>query len=269
MSSPPNGSACRTPTVLVIACGSFVRRELIAGPLNALRMEHGLALDPSLGMLDRHLVVAPFPPRFRDPAFSLPRSAHSIRPAVLEVRRREEAPAWSDELDGRPTVYFTLGTEFNVESGDLFGRVIAGLRQLPINVVVTVGHGIDPTELGPQPEDVHIEQFIPQSLLLPHCDLVVSHAGSGSVIGALAHGLPSVLLPMGADQMLNAARCEQLGVGRMLDVMRATSTDVRDAAASLLADTEARRRAEALRDEAHDLPGAGSVVARLEQLALQ
>jgi UDP:flavonoid glycosyltransferase YjiC (YdhE family) len=74
---------------------------------------------------------------------------------------------------------------------------------------------------------------------------------------------------MGADQLNNAARCEQLGVGRTLDVMGATSTDVRDAAASLLADTETRRRAEQIRDEARALPGSDSVVARLEQLASQ
>jgi UDP:flavonoid glycosyltransferase YjiC (YdhE family) len=72
---------------------------------------------------------------------------------------------------------------------------------------------------------------------------------------------------MGADQLHNAARCEQLGVGRALDVMRATPTDVRDTAASLLADTESRLRAERLRDEARALPGASSVVARFELLA--
>jgi UDP:flavonoid glycosyltransferase YjiC (YdhE family) len=252
--------------VLVIASGSFLRPELVADRLNTLRADNGLAFDPTLDMLDRHLVVSPFPPSFRDPAFPLPPTAHSIRPAALEVGPGK-IPAWLGALEGTRTAYFTLGTEFNLESGDLFTRVVAGLRQLPINVVVTVGHGIDPIELGPQPANVRVEQYIPQAALLPHCDLVVSHAGSGSVIGALAYGLPSVLLPMGADQLHNAARCEQLGVGRALDVMRATSADVRDAAASLLVDTAARAGAARMRDEARALPGAASVVARLEQLA--
>jgi UDP:flavonoid glycosyltransferase YjiC (YdhE family) len=254
-------------TVLVTASGSFLRRELLSEALNEVRVEHGLPTDPSLAMLDRYLVVVPFPPSFRDPAFPLPPTAHAIRPGPLDVRAHEYVPAWLGELDEKPTAYFTLGTEFNLESGDLFTRVVAGLRELPINVVVTVGRGIDPAELGEQPANVRVEQFIAQSVLLPHCDLVVSHAGSGSVIGALAHGLPSVLLPMGADQLHNAARCEQLGVGRTLDVMNATPTDVRDTAASLLGDVESRRRAEHLRDEARALPGASSVVARLEQLA--
>lgn len=52
-----------------------------------------------------------------------------------------------------------------------------------------------------------VERFIPQAQLLPQCDLVVSHGGSGSVIGALAHGPPSVLLPMGVDQPQRPAEC--------------------------------------------------------------
>jgi UDP:flavonoid glycosyltransferase YjiC (YdhE family) len=107
--------------------------------------------------------VSPFPPSFRDPAFPLPPTAHSVRPAVLDTDADGRAPAWVGDLHGRLTAYFTLGTEFNVESGDLFTRVVAGLRQLPINVVVTVGRGIDPAELGPQPANVYVEQFIPQS----------------------------------------------------------------------------------------------------------
>ncbi len=47
--------------------------------------------------------------------------------------------------------------------------------------------------------------------------------------------LPLVLLPLGADQPANAERCESLGLGVTLDVVRATPAEVRDAAASVLA----------------------------------
>jgi UDP:flavonoid glycosyltransferase YjiC (YdhE family) len=252
--------------VVVVASGSFIRRELIAGAIDEVRAEHHLASDPSLAMLDRHLVVAPIPPSFRDPRFPLPSTAHAIRPGALGTHRRDELPVWLGALAGGPSVYFTLGTEFNVESGDLFTRVLDGLRALPIEVIVTVGPNIDPSELGAQPANVHIERYLPHAALLPHCDLVVSHGGSGTVVGALAHGLPSLLLPMGADQMHNAARCDALGVGRTLDVVRATSHDVGEAAAALLADGEVHERAARLRDEARSLPGAESVVPRLVDL---
>ena len=58
----------------------------------------------------------------------------------------------------RGAVYFTLGTVFNLESGDLFARVVAGLRELGVEVIVTVGDGIDPAELGPQPPHVRVER---------------------------------------------------------------------------------------------------------------
>ncbi len=251
-------------TVNVMAAGSFVRAEVVGEPLAALRAEHGLPPDPELEMLSRYLVLSPFPLGFRDPAFPLPATAHSFRPCAQPLE--EAAPPWTISRPGAPTVYFTLGTVFNLESGDLFGRVLAGLRDLPVNLVVTVGRQIDPAELGPQPDHVHLAQYIPQKQVLPHCDLVVSHGGSGSVGGALAHGVPMVLIPMGADQPHNGDRVEALGLGRVLDPVAATPENVRDAARAVLADASCRRAAERLRDELARLPGPDHVVRLLEEL---
>jgi UDP:flavonoid glycosyltransferase YjiC (YdhE family) len=102
---------------------------------------------------------------------------------VDAVDRKDEA-TWLAETP-RPIVHFTLGTFFNLESGDLFERVLEGLSDLEASVVVTVGR-----DLGPQRANIRVERHLPQSLLLPHCELVVSHGGFGGVVGALAHGLP-------------------------------------------------------------------------------
>ncbi len=246
-------------TVLVMAAGSFVRAEVIGETLNELRAAHALPPDPGLEMLYRHLTLSPFPPGFRDPAFPLPPTAYAFRTT--------EAPAVSARPAGRPTVYFTLGTVFNLESGDLFSRTLAGLRDLPVKVVATVGEGIDPDELGPQPANFRIARYIAQESILPKCSLVVSHGGSGSVLGALAHGLPMVLIPMGADQPLNAARCEQLGVGRALDPIAASPESVGEAVSIVLADPRYRQTAERFRDEIAALPGPGHAVRLLERLA--
>jgi MGT family glycosyltransferase len=254
-------------TVLVIAAGSFVRTEVVGPALGELRTQHGLPPDPRLEMLSRYLVLAPFPRSYRDPADPLPATAHTFRPSRLEAA--DDPPAWSSVRPGAPTVYFTLGTIFNLECGDLLARVLTGLRELPIQVVATVGHHLDPAELGPQPPQVHVARYIPQSLVLPYCNLVVSHGGSGSVIGALAHGLPSVLIPMGADQPRNAARCAQLGVAKVLDAVEATPESVRAAVASVLRDAAYRRSAERLRDEIAALPPIADAVDLLERLAAE
>ncbi len=254
-------------TVQVIAAGSFVRPEVVGDVLQALRSEHGLPPDARLEMLSRYLVLSPVPPSFRDPTVPLPNTAHSLRPSSGSDEFMR--PAAAGQPTRTPTVYFTLGTIFNLESGDLFSRVLAGLRELSIQLVVTVGQGIDPAEFGSQPANVRIEQYIPQSQVLPGCDLVVSHAGSGSVIGALAHGLPSLLIPMGADQPENARRCVELGVGTALDALSASAADVREAASELLVDASYRRNAERIRDEIAALPDLGRAVELLEELAIE
>jgi MGT family glycosyltransferase len=253
-------------TVLVIAAGSFVRKQVVGEALDELRAEHGLAPDSNLDMLSRYLVLSPFPPSYRDPAFALPATAYAFRPLTIDRTQNESAPPWNTALPSAPTIYFTLGTVFNVESGDLFERVLAGLRELPINVIATVGREIDPAEFGAQPANIQIKQYIPQSLVLPHCDAVISHGGSGSVIGALAHGLPMLLIPMGADQPLNAGRCAALGAARVLDAAETTPEDVHGSIAAVLAEPAYRRAAERLRDEIAALPDPASAIPLLERL---
>jgi UDP:flavonoid glycosyltransferase YjiC (YdhE family) len=251
-------------TVLVIAAGSFVRASVVAEPLELIRTELGLPADPGFELLSRDLVLSPFPPSFRDPAFPLPATAHSIcleNPAPPVV----SAP-WPVHLPEAPTVYATLGTVFNLESGNLFERLLEGLGDLEANVIATVGRQIDPADLGKVPSNVHIERYLPQALVLPYCDAVVSHGGSGTVLGALAHGLPMVLLPMGADQPLNAARCEELGVARVIDAPDATAATIREAADSVLTDPGYRLRATRFADELAALPGPEQAVALLERL---
>jgi UDP:flavonoid glycosyltransferase YjiC (YdhE family) len=255
-------------TVLVIAAGSFVRPAVVGAALAELRAEHGLAPDPGLEMLHRYLVLSPFPGSYRDEGFPLPATAHAFRPSNLEVARLPP-PSWSTALPGAPTVYFTLGTVFNRESGDLLARGVAALAALPANLIVTVGSDIDPAELGLQPDHVHVLRYIPQASVLPYCDLVVSHAGSGSVMGALAYGLPSLLIPIGADQPLNAQRCRELGVARVLDAMEASPERIRDAAIRLLGDPMVRSNAERIRDEIAALPDVGRAVDLIERLATE
>ncbi|WP_033291011.1 glycosyltransferase [Amycolatopsis jejuensis] len=239
-------------TVLVLAAGTLLRKELLEDPLTEARTAHGLPAEPV-----RTQVLSPFPPSFRDPSAPLPQGTFSFRQGNPQPPRR---PA------ERPGVYFTLGTNFNLESGDLIERTLAGLAQLPADVTATVGTQLDPAEFGPQPPHVRVERFVPQAELLPRTDLVVSHAGSGSVIGALAHGVPSLLFPMGADQPGNALRCTALGVGRVLDPETATPEEIHHAAAEVLADDGYRKAAQRVQAEINALPGAKETVSLLEEL---
>jgi UDP:flavonoid glycosyltransferase YjiC (YdhE family) len=249
-------------TVLVSAAGTFIRKDVVVEPLNALRSEHGLPPDDELRMPSRHLVLSPFPPAFRDPGTPLPANAFSLRWTAAD-ETPVGCPAFAEDA---PLVYATLGTVFNLESGDLFNRVLAGLRETRMNVVLTVGDQIDPREFGRQPDRIRLERFVPQSAILAHCSGVLSHGGSGSVMGALAYGLPQVVIPMGADQPHNAKRCAALGLGVVLDPVAATPEMINNAISSVLAEPAYRAAAERIRDEIAALPPPASVVSLLERL---
>jgi UDP:flavonoid glycosyltransferase YjiC (YdhE family) len=75
-----------------------------------------------------------------------------------------------------------------------------------------------------------------------------------------------LLIPLGADQPLNAARCAALGVARTLDPLDATPADVAAAATAVLGEPAYRRAAAALRDEIAAMPEVEAAVALLERL---
>ena len=84
-------------------------------------------------------------------------------------------------------------------------------------VLVTVGRHADPAELGPLPANVHVERWVAQASVMPHAAAMVAHGGAGTTLAALAAGVPLVLLPLSADQPINARRVAELGAGLALD----------------------------------------------------
>lgn len=238
-------------------------RAWIAESLDALRADHGLPPDPDVVMPFRYLTLHQAPRRFlAEPPLPTDRL---IRPEPFDRADGDTLPAWVDVLPARPTVYATLGTVFNKRPG-ILGAIVDGLRDEPVNLIVTVGRDQDPAQFGPQPPNVRIERYIPQSLLLPRCDLVVTHGGSGTVMAALANGLPLVVVPLGADQPENAARCAALGVGEPLAAEALTPAAVRTAVRTVLGDAAYRRNAQQLQREVRALPGPEHAVTLLEDL---
>lgn len=254
-----------------VEVGTFIPPPWVAqhaGPnLQRLRVGLDLAPDPTLDMLYRYLHLAFVPPSYQDPATPRPPTAHALRSVVFDRSGGETLPPWVRRQSDAPVVYFTLGVTFNALAKELFAPAIAGLRDEPIELVVTVGRDQDPAQFGPQPPNVHIERYIPQSLLFPRCDLIVCHGGWGTVLAALSEGLPLVLLPIGADQPQNAARCASLGVGVTIGPEERTPTAIRAAVREVLATPSYRANAERLRDEMAALPGPEYAVALLERLA--
>jgi UDP:flavonoid glycosyltransferase YjiC (YdhE family) len=248
--------------------GTFIPSafSIVAEPLDELRAAHGLAPDPELQMLERYLVLSPFPPSLNGSHGSMCPTMHSYRAAPFDRSGDEGAPEWPLAVPDAPLVYATLGTVVNTRT-EILGAFIEALRHERVNLVVTVGRDGEPDQFGPQPPNVRIERYIPQTLLFPRCDLVISHGGSNTMLAALAHGIPQVMVPITADQPDNAERCAAVGVARMVPLAEATAASIREAAFAVLVDPSYRRAAERTRDEMAELPGTDHVVALLGRLA--
>src|SRR5207244_9264681 len=92
----------------------------------------------------------------------------------------------------------------------------------------------DPASIGLLPDNVHVDNYVPQSLVLAHCAAVVCHGGSGTTLAALAAGLPLLILPQGADQYINADLVVSNGAGVRLVAAEVTSASGRTSVMSLL-----------------------------------
>ncbi len=169
------------------------------------------------GILDSPFVEL-CPPSLQRDAVAAFRNRVPMRPGSGDVAPGERLPWSAEQLAALPhahTVHLTLGTLFHGAT-DVFDTALAGLQELPVNVLVTVGPGADPASLGSRPPHVLVTDFAPHELLLPHCTAIISQGGPATILAALDHGLPHLVLPQGADQFMNAPLLVDSGAGLAL-----------------------------------------------------
>ena len=122
---------------------------------------------------------------------------------------------------------------------------VAALSDLPVRVILTVGEHTGQS-LGQTPSNVRIERYIAHGHVLERAALMVSHAGHGSVMRALWHGVPMVLVPWGRDQGGVAARAEHLGVAAVISRGELTDEQLARVASRILSDPAVRQQAGAV-----------------------
>ncbi|HEY8723532.1 MAG TPA: nucleotide disphospho-sugar-binding domain-containing protein [Gaiellaceae bacterium] len=133
---------------------------------------------------------------------------------------------------------------------------------------MTIGRDNDPADLGPLPGNAIVERFIAQGVLLPRMSVMVSHAGSGSMLAALTMGLPLLMLPSGADQYENARACAARGVARVLMPDELDIESARQGLTTILSEPSYRECAAAVRDEIAAMPTADDVAEAVSRATL-
>lgn len=214
--------------------------------------------------LFRYLYLDVCPPRLQSSEIGEIDVAHPVHNLGAAAGEANDVPPRLRSLPPAPTVYVSLGTVFN-RSPDVFRAILEGIGGEDVNVIVTVGLDADPAALGPQPDNVHIERFIPQSLLLPRCDVAVNQGGT-AILDILGHGLPLLVLPQGANQFHNAEACVASGAARALLPGDVDAESVRREVHRLLVEPSYRQAAGEIAAELAAMPGPVEGVRLLERL---
>jgi UDP:flavonoid glycosyltransferase YjiC (YdhE family) len=170
----------------------------------------------------------------------LPSRHHYVGPLGIWEPPRVRPP-FLDE-PGNPWVLVSISSQRQDDIA-LADAAVRALGDEPVRVLVTLGPEHEPSELSAHPPNARVEKTVSHSAVLARATLLVSHAGHGSVMKALWHGRPMVLIPWGRDQPGVAARAEALGVAGVVPCDHATPETIGAAVTRTLADREMGRRA--------------------------
>jgi hypothetical protein len=259
-------AAARGIPHVVVGFGGFLPVDVMAAAEDSLRelwRAEGLEVPPWGGLYD-DLYLHPFPPSFGPPPFS--RTIQPMRAMGFDGVDGGAPPPWLEALGvSRPCVYVTFGTEIGNMAP--FGVVAQAFDGIDMDAVITVGRDADPDAVTPRPTNVRVERYLPQRMVLARSSLLVSHAGSGAVLGAAASGVPQLCVPIAADQFDNADVVTASGCGLSLEPHDVTTDSVHHALHRLLGGDSFQDRARFVADEIAAMAEPAERVPMIEMLA--
>ncbi|AWW37585.1 glycosyltransferase [Streptomyces cadmiisoli] len=206
------------------------------------------------------------------PSFEYPRSdllpqTRFVGPITGTASDEFEAPHWWDDLRAHDTVvHLTQGTVAN-EPERLLRPAIRALSALDALVVVTTGVPPEQLDLGPLPDNVRVERFVPYHHLLPHADLLVTNGGYGGVTAALSNGVPLVVASATEDKNEVGAHVGWSGAGVHLKSGDDLERRLGEAVRRVLSEPSFRARAERFGAEYRALNGPRRAAELIEELA--
>ncbi|MFI4989403.1 MAG: glycosyltransferase [Solirubrobacterales bacterium] len=235
--------------------------ELGRSELNATRKRVGLSPLPHVhGGISRELAIVATFPQLEYPR-AWPEHVHVVGPLMWEPPTADVELPPGDE----PLVLIAPSTAQDAEHRMLHAALL-GLADAPVRVLGTWNRRLPPTPL-PVPDNARLVDWVSYARTMPHCDVVVCHAGHGTLVRALSSGCVVVACPAVGDMNENAARLDWAGAGVRVPRRFVTPRVLRLAVERALADNEIGARAQALGvwAETHD---SGIAAARLvESLA--
>jgi MGT family glycosyltransferase len=228
---------------------------------NAFVVDSGAPPLPDLEFIheSEHLNLSVFP-EVADYRRSRP-LAPTWHRLASSVRQTEEAWEVPESLRGEGAlVYLSLGSLGSADV-ELMKRLVSVLAETRHRYVVSKGPRAAELDL---PDNMWGEARVPQTNVIPHCDLVITHGGNNTTTEALHFGKPMIVLPLFWDQYDNAQRVDELGFGMRLPTYAFEDDELRSAVDRLAADERLRARIDAAGDAIRTEDGLGRAADLIE-----
>ncbi len=168
-----------------------------------------------------------------------------------------------ESLDGRPLVYASMGTLQN-GSEAIFRTIAEACACLDVQLLISLGGGLDPAKLGKLAGNPLVVRYAPQLEILKRAALVITHAGINTVLESLCEGVPLVAVPLGNDQPGVAARVKARGACVVVPRQRLNPTRLRKAVMQVLQDPRFREAAQSLQRTLQRMDGPGRAAELIE-----
>ncbi|MGV9391610.1 nucleotide disphospho-sugar-binding domain-containing protein [Streptomyces olivaceus] len=178
-------------------------------------------------------------------------------------------PDWLEEPRRRPRVCITWGTTSEFMGADVLKPpllAVEALADLDVEIVAALGKA-GKELLGETREQVRAVDWMPLSMLMPTCDALISQGGPGTVLAAVAHGVPQLVVPQMSAQPLGAELLTASGAGLTLKPDALTAGSVVEAVAELLDGHSVRPAARTLAERNAARPDPTQIVPVLKELA--
>lgn len=239
--------------------------EVIAAQARSLGLAPRSALHECLSPL---VEVSQTVERFDFPRKALPPHFHHVGPLrfTQAARVHDDGRRMPDVDPGRPFVFASLGTLQGGRFG-LFKRIVQACRKQDVQLLVAHCGGLDERqaqalrELGAD----WVVAFAPQEEVLARADVVISHAGSNTVMDAIAASTPILALPIAFDQPGAAARIRHAGIGLSASPRFASPAQIGRLLRRLLDDAGFARRMAPLADDLARAGGAPRAASLVEE----
>lgn len=155
---------------------------------------------------------------------------------------------------GKKIIYVSFGTIFVHRK---ITTIVAFLKKLQaalaawpqaIAVFSSGGASYPENELH-ELTSIHAFSFLPQTKLLQHCDLFITHGGINSIKESLYQGIPMLVYPLAMDQIGNARKIYCKGLGLMGDIEKDTPAQLQQKIGRLLSDHAYARQVKAFAEK--------------------